>query len=141
MIYRLLVGLSVVGTVAAGTLAFRGRTESSFPARVDPDLVDHGESPWTVVAFSSPMCRACKQTPSIVADALEIDEAQLGNGASPVGFQQIDVREREDLVEALDVTRTPTVALVDRNGAVRFAREGNPSADELATVLEPPVGV
>lgn len=138
MIYRLVVGLGLLSTVALGALAYRSRDAGSHPSRVDADLAGADGKPWTLLAFTSPICGACKETPSIVAEALDVPETELGRG--PVGFRQVDVTESPGLAEALDVTRTPAVALVDHEGEVRYAREGNPEPDELATVLKPPVG-
>lgn len=142
MIERLVLGLSVLGTVAAGGLVFRRSGRSAFPQRVDPDLVAaEGKQPWIVLAFTSPLCHACSKTPGIVAEALDVDVGDLERGAHEVArFEQVDVGQRPDLAEALDVTSTPTIAVLDRQGRVRWAREDNPSPAELTKVLTPPVG-
>lgn len=139
MIGRWLVGLGVVSTVAAGTWVYRSRDETPRASSVDPEQagLDDGK-PWTVLAFTSPLCGACEQTPGVVAEALGVPEDELGEGS--VGFRRVDVTERGDLARALDVQTTPTVVVVDRHGEVRFARQGNPDPDQLANALTPTVG-
>jgi hypothetical protein len=117
---RLLVGLLLAGTVAVGTLAYRRRDPIPPASAVDPDVLDP-PAPWTLLAFTSALCTACEDTPGVIAEALDVDEAELDEVNGPVAVELVDVAERPGLAEALDVDATPTVALVDHEGRVRFA--------------------
>jgi hypothetical protein len=133
VIARALTAAALVASVAAAGLALRRRARPHREAgRLDPDRLPDGVEPPAVLAFTSPLCLACEQTPGRVAEALEVTEAELRAGEAPIAFAEADVRERSDLAEALDVRRTPTVAGIAPEGRVRFVEEGAAEAGGLA---------
>lgn len=133
MIARALVAGTLLAGVAAAGLAYRRRARPEAEgARLDPARLPGDVHPPAVLAFTSPLCLACEETPARVADALEVTEAELRAGQAPIAFAEADVRERADLAEALDVRRTPAVAGIAAGGRVRFVEEGEAPADVLA---------
>jgi thiol-disulfide isomerase/thioredoxin len=81
-----------------------------------------------VLAFRSRFCLACRRTPDVVAEALEASDADAA-------FVHVDVADHPALVDELDLGATPTVLLVDAEGRLRYASQGNPSPGELAAYL------
>lgn len=136
MIARLLVGLLVVAGAALGTLAYRlrGPRAAASEGRQLEALPEDLAGP-AVLVFTATLCVACRRTPGLVAEALDVEEARLRAGEAPLGFAEVDVAEAPRLVEELDVASTPTLVGIDGRQRVAFVHEGNPAADELATDL------
>lgn len=137
---RLLIAVALAGGVGVGGLALRRRSTPDHSraegVRV-PAWLRPGEGGWSVLGFTSPMCVACRQTPGVVAEALGVPEEDLSDGpVRGVAFHAVDVREHERLVELLDVTRTPTVAVLDPAGRVVYATETNPDPATLREQLD-----
>lgn len=136
MIVRLLVAIAIAGGAGLGALAYRRSVaETSLEGRRLPPGADVPEGP-AVLVFTSSMCTACRRTPELVAEALDVDEAELRGGEAPARLAERDVREHADLATELDVTRTPTLVGVDADGDLAFAHEGNPEAARLAEDLD-----
>lgn len=140
---RLLVALALAGGAGFGGLALRRRSGDDGPA-TGPQRLSADERPgpaglWTVLGFTSPLCVACSETPRIAAESLGVEPAELKAGpVDGVLFRSVDVREHPSLVERLDVTRTPTVAVVDPEGRVVFRAERNPAPEALRDRLPEP---
>lgn len=137
---RLLIAVALAGGVGVGGLALRRRTTPDH-SRAEgvqvPDWLRPGEGGWSVLGFTSPMCMACRKTPAVVAEALGVPEQALADGpVRGVGFHTVDVREHGELVELLDVNRTPTVAVLDPAGTVVYATEANPDPATLRGRLD-----
>jgi thiol-disulfide isomerase/thioredoxin len=81
----------------------------------------------TLVQFSSAFCQPCRATRLVLADV-----ARTVPGVTHV---EIDAESRLDLVRRVDVTRTPTVLILDAAGRVRTRATGAPrSADVLGAL-------
>jgi hypothetical protein len=120
--WRLGIVALLVATVIVlgGVRALRPRYRPRL-GRLPPDAFPPGErAPLTAFYFTSRLCAECRDTPGIVHDA-----------APHVPAVPLKVHERPDLARALGVRETPTLLLVDREGRIRYARAGNPTADEL----------
>ena len=81
----------------------------------------------TLVQFSSAFCSPCRTTKVILAST-----AELVPGVSHV---EIDAESHLDLVNRLDIRRTPTTLIVDHEGVIRNRAVGVPKKDELLTVI------
>lgn len=128
-----MAGGLVAAVAAAVAVASRRRAgdEAYAPPldRVPRDLLPaEARGSLAVLGFASRFCVACRRTPGVV------DEAREAAGVD-AAFLHLDVADHPDLVEALALRQTPTVVVVDAEGRVRFAGEGNPDAGELAAYL------
>lgn len=145
MVVRVLVALGVACLATVGGLAVsRWRARESAPGTRDPigeqvtrSLIPHeARGGWAVLAFTSPLCQACKRTPGIVAEALGVEPGALDEGLRQgPRFERVDVREHPVLAGRLGVRSTPAVVVLDPEGRVRFHRSGNPAPDALASSL------
>lgn len=80
----------------------------------------------TLVQFSSAVCAPCATTRRVLTDIC----------ASPgVEHVEIDVEQNRPLVEQFDITRTPTVLLLDHSGEVRRRVVGVPRRAELHAAI------
>ena len=81
----------------------------------------------TLVQFSSAFCQPCRATRVVLADV-----AAMVPGVVHV---EVDAESNLDMVRRLDVTRTPTVLVLDAAGQVRARATGTPRrADVIAAV-------
>jgi len=81
----------------------------------------------TLVQFSSAFCTPCRATRVVLADV-----AGMVTGVTHV---EIDAESHLDLVRSLDVTRTPTVLVLDYSGLIRTRATGAPRrADVIAAI-------
>ncbi|MFB4272616.1 thioredoxin family protein [Nonomuraea sp. GTA35] len=81
----------------------------------------------TLVQFSTAFCQPCRATRRVLADV-----SALVPGVSHV---EIDAESRLDLVRRLDITRTPTVLVLDAAGGIVKKAAGQPrKADVLAAL-------
>lgn len=92
------------------------------------DLPPEAQGGLAVLGFRSRFCVACRRTPDVVAEA-------LGLAQTEAAFVHVDVADRLDLAQRLGLRQTPTVVLVDGQGRIRYAEEGNPDPGELAAYL------
>jgi glutaredoxin len=81
-------------------------------------------APLVAYYFTSRLCAECKETPRVVQEA-----------APEVPAVALSVHERADLAALVGVRETPTLLLVDEEGRIRYAREGNPTPAELWTYV------
>ncbi|MBK8447205.1 MAG: thioredoxin family protein [Micropruina sp.] len=94
------------------------------PAQVGESL---GSSA-TFVQFSSSVCAPCRATHTLLAEV---------TGARPsVAHIDLNAETRLDLVKQFGITRTPTVLLLDRGGAVRHRIVGAARRAEVLEALE-----
>lgn len=83
----------------------------------------------TLVQFSSAFCQPCRATRVVLADV-----AAMVPGVAHV---DVDAESHLDLVRRLDVTRTPTVLVLDAGGQIRKRATGAPRrADVIAALGE-----
>lgn len=81
----------------------------------------------TLLQFSSEFCAPCRTTRTLLAD--------LAGTAGDVAHTELDAAEHLDLVRRLDVMRTPTVFVLDRDGRVVRRASGAPRRDEITAAL------
>lgn len=83
----------------------------------------------TLVQFTSAFCAPCRATRRILDEV-----AQMTPGVKHV---DLDVDEYLPLVQELDISRTPTVFVLDANGAIVKRAAGQPrKADVIAALGE-----
>ncbi|MEK6345805.1 MAG: thioredoxin family protein [Curtobacterium sp.] len=141
-----LVGVLAVATVLGLVLRSRtgrARTISSAaapsaahpePSAVSPSTTAHGIAPAgafgtraTLVQFSTPTCARCPGTRRQL-DAI----ATQHDGVERL---EIDVADRTEVATRYNVLQTPTVLLIDADGAVRTRFGGPPRPAELSAAL------
>lgn len=130
----LLAGL-LLGTAALAA-ALRRRNGTFRPA--DPtgasvvlgvaDLGVAPRAPVTAVLISSPTCSTCPQVLRVL-EALAAERPWLA-------VVEVDAVERIELVRRLDVMRTPTVLLLDADGAVRARTSGPMTTEQAEAALD-----
>jgi hypothetical protein len=121
-------GLYVVAASAALAVAFglyraltdgriRGARRRDQGIRLDAvQLGGELGSAATFVQFSSAVCAPCRATRRLLSDVV--------SGEPSVAHIEVDAEIRLDLVEQLNITRTPTVVLLDKDGLVRHRMVG-----------------
>lgn len=82
----------------------------------------------TLVQFSTSLCAACPGTRRLLG--------QVAGERPGVRLVEIDAGTRLDLVRRVDVLRTPTVLVLDRQGHVTHHCVGAPSRAEVLVALE-----
>jgi thiol-disulfide isomerase/thioredoxin len=83
----------------------------------------------TLVQFTSAFCAPCRATRRVLAEV-----AQMMPGVKHV---DLDVEEYLDLARELNVSRTPTVLVLDADGAIVKRASGQPrKADVIAALGE-----
>ncbi len=99
----------------------------------DGELLDAGElgvplgAVATLVQFSTAFCQPCRATRRILDEVSSMVEG--------VVHVEIDAEAHLELVRRLDIRRTPTVIILDREGIVRKRASGLPrKADVIAAV-------
>ena len=142
-------GLVVLIVVLAAATAFgayrrltdgriRGVDPRTRPRRVgepapDPDLVtaaDLGQplgERATLVQFSTAFCQPCRPTRRVLAEV-----ADMVDGVRHV---DVDAESHLDLVRRLQVLRTPTVLVLDRDGHVVRRATGVPRRADVVAAL------
>ncbi|HWG15923.1 MAG TPA: thioredoxin family protein [Streptosporangiaceae bacterium] len=81
----------------------------------------------TLVQFSSSFCAPCRATRQVLGDV-----ARLVDG---VAYVEIDAESRLDLVRRLNVLSTPTVLVLDPDGAITRQATGQPRKPDVITAL------
>lgn len=90
--------------------------------------VDLGEKA-TLVQFTSAFCAPCRATRRILGEVVEM--------VPGVTHVDLDVEEHLSLAQSLDVSRTPTVLVLDAQGAIVKRASGQPrKADVIAALGE-----
>ena len=81
----------------------------------------------TIVQFSTAFCAPCRATRQVLRSVSgEIDG---------VAYVEVDAESRLDLVRRLEVTRTPTVLVLDTDGRVVRRAAGAPSRAHVVAAL------
>lgn len=127
----------VLVMVGAAALALRWKNgrfdEPAPPASTDSDRLtatDIGGSLGeraTLVQFSSAFCSPCRATRVVLAD--------VAGKVDGVVSVDIDAEAHLDLVRRLDIMRTPTVLVLDRDGAVVTRASGLPRREQVFAAL------
>ncbi len=81
----------------------------------------------TLVQFSSAFCSPCRVTRTVLGDV-----AGMVPGVVHI---EVDAESHLDLVRELDVTRTPTVLVLDRTGRIRSRATGAPRRADVIAAL------
>ncbi len=81
----------------------------------------------TLLQFSSAFCSPCRATRVVLAD--------VAGMVSGVVHIEVDAESHLDLVRELDVTRTPTVLVLDRTGRIRSRATGAPRKADVIAAL------
>ena len=82
----------------------------------------------TLVQFSSAFCAPCRATRQVLRD---VAAKEAG-----VAYVEIDAESHLDLVRRLDVRRTPTVMVLDRDGQVMTRASGRPRRPDVLAALQ-----
>jgi thiol-disulfide isomerase/thioredoxin len=83
----------------------------------------------TLVQFSSAFCAPCRTTRVVLGDVAGMVEG--------VAHVEVDAESHLELVRRLDITRTPTVLVLDAAGRIRKRATGAPRrADVIAAIGE-----
>lgn len=128
----LVLGLAVVIALAVGL--HRRRTDGRARALADgarltpSDLGSALGRRATLVQFSTAVCAPCRGTRALLGS--------VAAGADDVVHVDVDAESRLELVERFDVTRTPTVLVLDGGGVVRHRIVGAPRRADVLEVLE-----
>lgn len=94
------------------------------------DLAAIGAAPGeraTLVQFSSTFCAPCRATRRVLERVVAT--------ADGVAHVELDVADHTDLAERLDITVTPTVLVLDGDGAVVRRAQGVPTLAQVRAVL------
>jgi thiol-disulfide isomerase/thioredoxin len=87
----------------------------------------------TLVQFSTAFCAPCRPTRQILAQV-----ADMADGVSHV---EVDAADRLDLVRRLRISSTPTVLVLDRQGAIVKRASGLPRKADVIAALGDAVAV
>ncbi|TNM44142.1 thioredoxin family protein [Nocardioides albidus] len=129
--------LLVAVVVAVGFGLYRRRTDGAFAvaaaapsawSSVAASLPDAelGERA-TLLQFSSAFCAPCRTTRVVLADVADRFEG--------VAHLEVDAEQHLDLVRALDVRRTPTTLVLDRDGHELTRAAGAPRREQVLAAL------
>ena len=135
-----MTGFIILTLALAVTLAFglyrkrtdgRARPVAAQPQepRLDAEAIG-GEfgATATLLQFSSTACAPCRAT-RVLLSAITADQPDLAH-------VEVDAETRLDLVEDLDITRTPTVLILDNTGTIRHRIVGAPRRPDLLRALD-----
>jgi thiol-disulfide isomerase/thioredoxin len=81
----------------------------------------------TLVQFSSAFCSPCRATRTLLRD--------VTSRLDDVAYVDIDAESHLDLVRQLGIVRTPTVVVLDGEGAVVRQASGLPRREQIDAVL------
>lgn len=132
--FEVLVGALVAAVVAAAFLRWKNGRFASRAATPDAERLTAAdlEAPLgeraTLVQFSSAFCAPCRATRQVLTQVVD-----LVPGVTTV---EIDAESQLDLVRRLDVLRTPTVLVLDADGAIVSRASGAPTRDQVLVALE-----
>lgn len=134
---RLLLVGAVLALATALGLAWRASSGRFAAARAGASLSarDLGAplgAEATFVQLSTEVCASCRST-AVALGALAAERPGLAH-------VEVDAEDRMDLVRRFGVLRTPTVLLLDADGAVRGRLTGGTSRTQALTALTHVVG-
>jgi thiol-disulfide isomerase/thioredoxin len=81
----------------------------------------------TLLQFSSAFCQPCRATRRVLGEVAGI--------VPGVRHVEVDAESHLELVRRLDVRRTPTVLLLDRDGVVSTRAAGQPTRQQVIAAL------
>jgi thiol-disulfide isomerase/thioredoxin len=81
----------------------------------------------TLLQFSSAFCTPCRATRVVLGDVAGMVEG--------VRHIEVDAESHLDLVRRLDITRTPTVLVLDADGRIRSRATGAPRKADVVAAL------
>jgi thiol-disulfide isomerase/thioredoxin len=132
-----LVGV-LVGTAALGILWRRaqGRVRSaSSPDSLLSTLTELGQAPGeraTLLQFSSAFCAPCRATKRILSD--------VAAAVPGVRHVEVDAESNLELVRRLNIVKTPTTLVLDKDGRVTKRAAGQPRKEHILAALDNAVG-
>jgi len=125
---RLALAIVLIAVAAVAAMWLRQRqpqppTQSHYqvPTQLDRNDFEGAGQPWLVVVFSSTTCPTCAET---VAKAGVL-------ACADVVVQDVSYQGRRDLHRRYAIEAAPTTLVADRDGVVRAAFVGAPSATDL----------
>jgi thiol-disulfide isomerase/thioredoxin len=122
------VGTGAAGTAAAGTgVAGSGANGSGADGLSEADLGATLGPRATLVQFSTAFCAPCRPTRQILA--------QVAGMVDGVAHVEIDATSRLDLVRRLRINSTPTVLVLDPDGAIVSRAVGAPRKADVIAAL------
>lgn len=81
----------------------------------------------TLVQFATAFCAPCRAARVVLRDvAARVDG---------VAVIEVDAESRLELVRALEVSRTPTILVLDAAGGIAFRAAGTPRRDDVLKAL------
>jgi thiol-disulfide isomerase/thioredoxin len=98
-------------------------------------LTQLGEAPGeraTLLQFSSAFCAPCRATRSILAD--------VAKAIPGVRHVEVDAESHLDVVRSLNILKTPTTLVLDKDGRVAQRASGQPRKEHILAALEKAVG-
>lgn len=101
-----------------------GRGEVLDPASLG---VEHLGERASVVQFSTAFCQPCRATRRVLG--------QVAAMVQGVAHLEVDAEERLDLVRRLGITATPTVLVLDSEGAIVRQASGQPRKADVIAAL------
>jgi thioredoxin-like negative regulator of GroEL len=108
---------------ANGRLRDRQRSDVLSAADLGADLGPRA----TLVQFSSAFCSPCRATRTLLRD--------VTSRLADVAYVDIDAESHLALVRQLGITRTPTVVVLDAEGAVVRQAIGLPRREQIHAIL------
>jgi thiol-disulfide isomerase/thioredoxin len=81
----------------------------------------------TLLQFSSAFCAPCRTTRAVLGD--------VASALPGVAHVEIDAESHLELVRRLDITRTPTVLVLDAAGRIRTRATGAPRKGDVLAAL------
>ncbi|MGZ5368233.1 MAG: TlpA family protein disulfide reductase [Aeromicrobium sp.] len=106
-----------------GSFATRDSAEFLSASDIGADLGDRA----TLVQFSSAFCAPCRATRVLLTD--------VASKVEGVVAVDVDAESQLDLVRRLNIMRTPTVLVLDSNGAVVQRASGLPRRESVIAAL------
>ncbi len=135
------LAVAVLATVVAAVV-IRGRNGRFAPVPAAPVATDSEPSERltaetigaplgdavTLVQFSSSFCTPCRATRALLTD--------IAGRTDGVETVEIDAESHLGLVRELNIMRTPTVLVLDADGAVTTRASGQPRRDQVMTAID-----
>ena len=129
-------------TLAAATvlgLYWRRRQGRLKPVRSGDSLLDVlaqlGAEPGstaTLLQFSSAFCAPCRATKRVLSD--------IADAVPGVAHVEVDAESHLDVVRRLNILKTPTTLVLDKDGRVTTRASGQPSKQAVLAALGQAVG-
>ena len=134
--------LVLLGVLAATTVLGllwsrrQGRVRDVQPAdSLLPTLAELGAKPGeraTLLQFSSAFCAPCRATKRILSDVAAVTPG--------VAHVEVDAESHLGVVRRLNILKTPTTLVLDKDGRVTRRASGQPRKEHILAALENAVG-